>query len=234
MTAQSIEKAIENYVKFIRAHEKLTIIVILTVLSFHFFSKGISAWEEHDKRQASIAQQQITAQAAANKVTEQQLADLRAQLASVTAQAEAVKTAAHNTTVKQQQLDQTLPLVDVANRWAILIGLDPSNFVATPDNKINVSEQASRQTIQKLESIPELITDVSQTNNELKACQALSSKQDEDIKGLTAQVANVEKARVEDAKVAKAAQKKSWTKGFKWGYAAGIGTAVVIKFAKFL
>lgn len=234
MTAQSIEKAIENYVKFIRAHEKLTIIVILAISLFHFGNKGISTWEEHDKRQATIAQQQITAQAAANKVTEQELADLRTQLASVTARAEAAKTAAHNTTVKQQQIDQTLPLVDVANRWAVLVGLDPTNFVATPDNKINVSEQASRQTIQKLESIPELITDVTQDTNELKACQVLSSKQDEDIKGLTAQVANVEKARVEDAKVAKDQQKKSWKNGFKWGYAAGIGTAIVIKVAKFL
>lgn len=234
MTAQSVEKAIENYVKFIRSHEKLTIIVVLAIFGFHFVNKGISAWEEHDKRQATIAQQQITAQAAANKVTEQQLADLRAQLASVTAQAESAKQQAHNTTVKQQQLDQTLPLVDVANRWAVLIGLDPSNFVATPDNKINVSEQASRQTIQKLETIPELNTDITQTNNELKACQSLSSKQDEDIKGLNAQIANVEKARTEDAKVAKDQQRKSWKSGFKYGYAAGIGTAIVIKFAKFL
>ncbi|HET9280340.1 MAG TPA: hypothetical protein VFR24_00060, partial [Candidatus Angelobacter sp.] len=65
MTAQSVEKAIENYVKFIRSHEKLTIIVVLAIFGFHFVNKGISAWEEHDKRQATIAQQQITAQAAA-------------------------------------------------------------------------------------------------------------------------------------------------------------------------
>src|ERR1700687_5412530 len=72
MTLQQFEHGVSVWATFVKAHEKLLIIVLGAFLAFHFYSKGLDAWIQHDQRNATAANTQA-------KSLETQLATLQAQ-----------------------------------------------------------------------------------------------------------------------------------------------------------
>ena len=86
---------------------------------------------------------------------------------------------------QQQKVDQTLPLPDLALRWEKLLNLQPKEIQNT-DKGLNVSEGASRTTVQTLELVPVL-----QAN--LKDSQTVSSNKDKQIDGLNGIVTGKDK-----------------------------------------
>lgn len=219
---------VHTYTAFIKAHEKLLIIVAASFLTFHFYSKAINAWNAHEQRQVNLDQQKIDALHQENVTLAQQLADLKI-IVDNNAKAHAVQNAAsHTQTQQQQQVDQQLPLPDLGQRWATLLNLQPGAITAIPDNKLTVTEPAARTTVSALETIPDLTLTLTNTQADLAGCNQVRAKQDEALIGANNELVAEKKARVDDAKLAKAAQRKSWLRGFKWGFVGGFISGVFV------
>ena len=233
MTLTDVENAVKHWVTFIKGHERLVIIVGVGILLFHFGEKGLAAWEAHDARQANIAQQQVNSDKATNVALAQQLAELKIQVDGVTALAKQAILQKHEETKKQQQVDQNLPLPELGNRWVTLLQPDvkPTDIQVAANNSLTVNENAARVTVKQLETIPDMLERVVQTDAELAGCNQVRQKQDETIVALNKTVDDTNKARVEDAKVAKDAQRKAGRKWFKIGFVTGAGTVIAAKIA---
>jgi hypothetical protein len=230
-TLTNIEAGVKHWATFVAAHEKMFIIIAFAFLSFYFGNAGLKAWEAHDQRNATIAQQKVTADATLTAKDEQQLSELKAQVAIATLEAEAAKAAAHANSVKHIIIDKTLPPQPLADRWTSLATLQPGDVKPNPDQTFTVSNQAAHTTVEQLEKIPDLTTALGQTNVELQGCKTEEAKAESNITDLKKQFTDEHAARVEDAKLAAVKQKKSWLRGFKWGFVAGVASTVAIRLA---
>lgn len=227
----NIEAGVKHWAAFVQAHEKLLIILAFALLSYHFTNSGLKAWEAHDLRNATLAQQKVAADADLVKKNDEQFAELKAQVALATAAAEAAKAAAHENSVKHIIIDRTLPPQPLADRWTSLATLQPGDVKPNPDQTFTVSNQAAHTTVEQLEKIPDLTVNLSQTNSELQGCKTEEAKAESNITDLKKQYADEHAARAEDAKLAAVKQKKSWLRGFKWGFVAGVASSVAIRLA---
>jgi hypothetical protein len=227
-------------VTFVKGHEKFLMIVLGAALAFHFYSKAITAWDQHEQRLDSVAQQQVVAtqqkvdaDAVANKALADQLAQMQAQFIISEAQLRsqiAAETAALKNRTAQ---DNALPLPDLGTRWSTLLNLGAGQIVVTPDNKLALTPDASHATVNELEKVPVLTQELTQTTTDLTGCRTLVGKQQDMITGLNNQITDsgaaltAEKAaREADAKLAAAKQKKSWLNGFKVGAIVGFVAGV--------
>ncbi len=236
---------VKTWLSFVKGHERLLIIVLGAALAFHFYSKAINAWDAHEQRMDSVAQQQVIAtqkqvdaDATANKQLAAQLEQMRAQYLATQRQLEAAIAAETAALKNRTAQDNALPLPDLGIRWTTLLDLKPGDIITTYDNKLAVTAEASHTTVNELEKVPVLTQQLAQTNVELSGCKTLSTKQDSMIAGLNTQITDsnsaltAEKnARVADAKLAKAAQRKSFVRGFKWGFAAGAAAVLAVRVA---
>jgi hypothetical protein len=220
---------VHNYAAFIKAHEKLLIIAAASFLTFHFYSKAINAWEAFDKRRVNIDQQKIDSQHQENATLAEQLSALKITVDTNAKLAAQQIAASHKQTQQQQLLDLQLPLPNLGQRWITLLNLQPGDITATPDNKLAVTESASHTTVNALETIPDLTLTLSKTKSELDGCNTVRSKQDETIAGVNNELVLEKKGRTDDAKLAKAAQRKAWKNGFKWGFGAGAAAVAAIR-----
>lgn len=249
VTLASLEPQwVKTWVTFVKGHEKFLVIVLGAALAFHFYSKAITAWDQHEQRLDNVAQQQVIAtqqkvdsDAAVNKQLADQLAQLKDQFArseaSLRAQIAAETAALRNRTAQ----DNALPMPQLAQRWSTLLNLQPGNVWATIDtppgtvltNDITLTPDAAHATVAELEKVPVLTQQLEQTNTNLTGCKVVAAKQDTVIAGLNTQIADsntaltAEKtARADDAKLAAAKQRKSWIKGFKVGAIVGFVAGV--------
>ena len=219
---------LHKYAAFIKVHEKLLIVAGCLVAGFYFYSKGIDYLDRRDARQATAAQQVVNADVVTNQQLVGQLAQLRAQVAIDTAQQIAKIKVAQAAAAAHQAIDQNLPLPDLASRWAYLANLQPGDITPTADNKLLLTDAGARATVKQLENLPALTETIVQTDAELAGCNQVSGKKDEVIAGLNKQIADTAAARKVDAKAAKAAQRKSWLNGFKWGFVGGFVSGVFV------
>lgn len=228
MTLQTIETLVKHWVTFVKAHEKLVLIIGALLVSYWLGQRIITAWDAHDARLATIAQAKVDADATANKANADKLVALQKQVDAATKVANAAITQKHQETVQHQKVDQTLPLPDLANRWANLLALAPQEFIATPDNKVTVSDVAAHATVNELEKIPDLTLQVNKLTDNLNGCTAVRAQQDTTITGLNASLVDEHAARVADAKVAKEKERHAGLKWFKIGYVAGAASVAAV------
>jgi len=223
MTLQQLESGVNIWASFVKAHEKLVLILALVGLGFYGYNRGVNAWEAYDKRHVALDQQKIDQAHQENAALAQQLAALKFTVDTNARIADAKISAAHEAAKKQQATDQQLPLPDLAQRWASLLPITthPDDIVPAPDNKLVLTEFVSRATVVELERIPDLTESVVQTTAELAGCNQVRAKQDEVLAGKDKELIAEKQARVDDAKLAKVAQRKSWLRGFKVGAIVG-------------
>lgn len=212
---------VHNYAAFIKAHEKLLIVIILAIIGFYAYDKGVNAWEAYDKRHVALDQQKIDQQHQENVALAQQLAQLKLTVDNNARLADAKIAAMHQQTKKQQEIDQTLPLPQLGERWVSLLSLPPESITATTDGKLALTEPAARATVTELEKVPDLTETVFQREAELAGCNQVRAKQEQVIAGVNSELTLEKKGRADDAKLAKAKQRKSWLRGFKWGFVGG-------------
>lgn len=221
MTLQTLETLVKHWVTFIKGHEKLILIAGAILASYWLGQRIVTAWDNHDARQATIAQAKVNADDAANKALAQELIALKTQVDAATATANAAIAQKHQQTVQQQKIDATLPLPELTYRWEVMLSLAPGDLTATLDNKITVSEAAAHKTVDELEKIPDLTLQVDMLTQNLNGCVAVRSKQDESITQLSMSLVDEKSARAADAKVAKDNERKAGRKWFKIGFIAG-------------
>ena len=212
---------VTTWEKFVKTHEKLVIVVIAALLLLYLGNKGLNVLDTYEKTHATVAQQVVVTDTAANKTLADQLALLQLQVASANATAKAAIAASHAKTQVQQKADAVLPLPALALRWENLLALKPEDIVAGPNNNLVVDADAAHDTVNALEKIPDLTESLVQTNAELAGCNAIRTQQDAAITGLNKTLVDTQTARTADAKLAATAQKKAWLNGFKWGTIVG-------------
>ena len=105
MNLTTIEHGVIVYVTLLKAHEKLALLVVAAFLAFHFYTKGLDAFIEHDKRVATAANTQ-------SQALQSQLAALQAQNAQLSARIDqAMQQRAVQTVVQKKQDDAMEPAV---------------------------------------------------------------------------------------------------------------------------
>jgi len=223
------EAMVKHWATFIKAHEKLVIVIGLGALLFHFGEKGLTAWENHDKRIANIAQQKVDTDTAANKQLATELAQLKLEIAAKNLQLEAQIAASKQKLIVQQKIDQNLPLPELSARWVSLLSLPADSITPKSDGTISVTTDAAHTTVNELDKVGPLTEQLLDTQSELKGCTILSAKKDDAITGLNKQLTDEQTARKDDQKLAAIKQKKSFLRGFKWGAIVGFVGGIWIR-----
>lgn len=219
---------VQVYTSFIKAHEKLLLIVVGGFLLFHMYDKGVTAWANHEQRVANAQQVKVVTDEAANKQLQEQLAEMQIQFKAADAARRAQIATLAAQLKSQQEADKIMPLPDLGNRWATLINLPPTSIVATPDNKMTVTGDVAHATVNQLEQVPVLTKQNTLLTNDLNECKVVSGQQDKTIAGLNTELTDEKSARAADARAAKAAQRKAWLRGFKWGAITGFVAGVFV------
>lgn len=223
------EAIIKHWAAFIKAHEKLVLIIGIGALLFHFGEKGLTVWENHDKRIATVAQQKVDSDQEANKALSEQLAQLKLEIAAKNVQLEAQIAASKQKLIVQQKIDASLPLPELSARWESLLVLPKDSITPQANGTIAVTTDAAHITVNELEKTPQLIEQLLDTQNELRGCTTLSAKKDDSITGLNKQLTDEQTARKDDQKLAAVKQKKAWLRGFKWGAIVGFVGGIWIR-----
>lgn len=199
---------IDNYIKFVKAHEKYFIVAVIGFLLYIAIGKVEAMWSKHEDMVVTIdkaAQQQTTAVANATAHTNAQLAadykDLAEKMAAQNAQLAATITARDAATQKQEQQDADLAPSDLAARWVQLVQLPLDSVKLSTDGLFAVTAPAVVKTIQKLELLPELQGDMSTVQTEKTNVESELDKSIARVDGLNTQIGQMTEAAKQTDKV---------------------------------
>lgn len=228
----------------IKLHERLILIVLFLVTVVYLGHKYLVYAADTAKLNADTAVQTLAKQTADNKALadeskqrEAQYVSLVTTLAAENAQVLSAMAQRTQATVVQQKVDKTLPLPELANRWAALGNFSPAEITNQPTGLL-VSDAASRTTVQNLEEIPTLTQNLADQkkiadakDTQLASLTGVNNGLVDQVSGLTLQAKDSEKAcKAEITSVKASARKSKW----KWfGVGVGIGAGIVTKFAFF-
>lgn len=232
---------IKNDLGWIQKHERILIVLMVLLAGVFCWNRYVNYAADHAHLVATVATQQLDEQKKANVQTANQvqqaaivyqqtitaLTQQNAQLATAISKRNQALTA-------QQGTDKTLPLPDLANRWQSIAGLQPGDLTATQSG-IVVSDIAARTTVEQLDRIPVLESDLVDTQNIADNNQRELDKANGLIGGLNAQVVGLAKQTTDQdnackAEVAsvKADAQKSKMRWFKAGVVVGFVSGLFI------
>ncbi len=227
-TIPSTPGFIAHWITFIKAHEKLLIIALAGFLVFHFYSKAIDAWVNHDKLAAQTAANQVKADDSVVLSLKAQLATLQTQLDATNAAIRAKNVAVQAATKVLQQTDATLTPSDLSARLAKLLNVSATEITPAPlPNKIQFDNDAAIKTAQALETVPALQSEVDGLNTIIANQNTIITKQADLITQLNKDITDEKTSHTKDVNELKAQNKKSWLNGFKWGIVAGFTLGIV-------
>jgi len=221
-------------ISWIKLHERLIIVALIIGASIFGFQKYADIRANDASAKVQAAQAQVTAQKAADAQlaaqVQQTTQQYQALVSTLTAQNNqlAASVVARNTALTQQQTtDRTMPLPQLATRWAADAGFDVSKLQATASS-LTVEQDAVAATVEQLDSIPVLqanLTDtqseLTNTKTELSDANVLVGQQKQEITGLTQQ--NADQVKADNAEIAnvKAQARRSRLKWFGAGVVVG-------------
>lgn len=200
---------ITNYISFIKAHETILLIVLAAAVIWGGFGKIESILAQHDAsnlKQAQIVaatQQQkdevLAAQVASDKAAFDALqAKMAAQNAAL-AQANATLATA---LTKQQQADSVMTSSQLIQRWQTLVpSADFDGAPMTPDGGISVSPNNMKATVESLEQVPTLQSELTNAQKIAADDDTLLASSDELNKTQALQIDGLNKQIVDDKAV---------------------------------
>lgn len=216
-----------NYLTWFKAHERLLVIAVGALLLMHFYDKGLDAWQQHDQRIAAATTTQVTTDTTANKDLTAQLAQMKTDAETRNAQLDAEIRQKITGLAKQQAADAQSTQAQILARWQALLPMKPGAVQPNGGNDILTSD-AANQTVQALEKIPVLETQVADLDAKILIDDQIIGKQDDLITGLNTQLVDEKKSHVADVNLEKIKSKKSFIKGLKIGIIIGaVGTEVI-------
>jgi hypothetical protein len=225
-----------SYITWIKAHERLLIVLIGAFLVFHFYGDVLNAWSEHDKRQiaaqqaiALSAQQKTALDTQANTQLSQQLSDLRSQYSGLSKQIQLASAKRTQDVISQEKQNDASTSAQIAARTATIIRVEPQEITAnSSDGTITFTSAAAHVNINQLEDGIKAEADVLDLNKQIGACTALSAKQDDAIAGINKQLSDEKLSHQADVKLeqantqlAKVEGKRQFRKGLKIGAIVG-------------
>lgn len=217
---QANPSLLTSYLTWFKAHEKFFVIAVGAYLLLHFYDRGLSAWQQHDQKVSTVAATQVTTDTTVNKELTDQLAQMKVTADTRNAQIDTEIKQALSNLQKQQVLDSASTQQQILDRWKLLLPLKPGAVQANGTNDVLTAE-AANQTVQALEQIPVLQTQVGDLNSKILIDDGIIGKQDDLIVGLNTQLVDEKKSHTADVNLEKVKAKKSFVKGLKIGFVAG-------------
>ncbi len=235
MTDTNLHPILTNYIAWIKAHEKLLAIVLGAFLVFHFYGSIVDAWVEHDRSKIAvqlqaveISRQKTQADSQQNIQLLQQLADLKLQYSTLSAQVQVSMQNRAQKTKEQKKIDDTSTAVQIASRFSEILRLQSKEVNPNPDGSITFTESGAHTNINALEDGVQAKADVVELTHQVAVCAVLTAKQDETITGVRKELTDEKVSHKADVKLeqdntqlAKDDGKKQFRKGFKWGAITG-------------
>lgn len=217
---------------FIKAHERIILIGIASLLIWHFGDRAIETYKSNkDIAAQTQVNQQIAVDHATNVQAQAQLAQMQTNFENTVAALTAKIAQKQQVTQQQQKIDAQLPLPDLSDRWESLLSLSQGSIAPQPNGTIIVTTDAAHLTVNELEKVPQLTEQVADTQTELKSCTTLSAQKDATLAGVNKELLDEVKGRAADAKVASDEKKKSFWKGTKFGAALTAVAIIAMKIA---
>lgn len=226
-----LPKWVVTWETFVKAHEKIIIVLVMGLLLWHFGDKAYDAYENYRKEQASITQQQLTQATTDNKTLAQTLAQMQIKYDADILALNAKIAKSKQTVIIQQKTDAALPLPDLSARWQSMLTLPEGSITPQPNGTIAVTSDDAHATVNELDKVGPLTDQNVDLTVELKSCTDLSAQKDKTLAGVQNELALDKKARADDAQTAKDSQRKSFWKGTKWGAGLTAAAAILLKIA---
>jgi len=216
-----------SYITFIKAHEKLITIVLASFLLYRTGQGIENVLLRKNEQKAQQAAAVVTNDAATNKVLSDQLAQVKAQTQQQNDKLNQDIAAKLDQLKKQQAVNAQATQQQILDRWKLLVPMKPG---AVQVNGVvdQITPDTATKTVQALEQIPVLQSDIQDLNQELVSDAVVIVKQSDLITGLNTQLVDEKKSHVADVNVLKQKSRTSWLHGFKWGVIVGaVGTEVI-------
>ena len=216
MTLQQIEHGVTIWGTWVKAHEKLLLILVSAGLVWHLYGTGLQAWIQHDQKAATQANTE-------SQALQTQLAALQAQNAQLNAKIDLAMQQRAVQTVIQKKQDDNLEPAELAARIQTQLGVGTVKYETTTvpiTGELVFSNDASHKVARDEDDLIQAKADVIDLNTKLTSCQSLNVAGD---KALMAE----KTAHQDDVKLLKAENHRSWMRGFKWGAVAGFVGGIV-------
>lgn len=218
-----------HYIAWFKTHERIVVIGIAAFLGWHFFGSGLTAWIEHDKRISAIAAEKVKEDNTSNQQLTQQLADLKQQLATVSAQAAANQQ--QRIVVVQQQKEKNNAAVptELAQTTASLLKVDQKEITVL-DDKLLFSNAASHINVNALVDLQAVQATLKDTQAVAGSCQTTLAAELKLESGLRQQLKDEQKSHQDDVNTLKGEKKSAFMKGLQWGATiGGVVVAILLK-----
>lgn len=216
---------------FWKAHERIIIIGLASLLLWHFGDKGLGMYDKYQLGKQSADNQAITQIHNDNVNLQKQIAQMQLDFQVQLEKDKAAIVKKKQAVIVQQKIDAALPLPELSSRWETLLVLAPGSITPQPNGTIAISSDAAHSTVNELEKVPQLVDENVRLAADLQSCTDIVSKKDEAITGKQTEIDAISKARAQDAVVAKDKERHAFWRGFKWGFVTGVATAVALKVA---
>ena len=227
-TAPTSQNWIEKWVALVKAHERL---IIIAVAAFVLFRAGQGIENiilKHDAKAAESAATLVQQDTVSNKQLQDQLTSMKASADAQTAKLKADIQSQLASLAAQKKKDTSSTPAQIADRWEQLLPLRPGSITSVDPSTTGVTNDAANQTVQALEEIPVLKSQVVDLTLELTTTQGIVAQQDNTITGLNKQIVDEKLSHVAEVKLAKDRGKKSFWRGFKIGLVVGVvGTEAI-------
>jgi len=233
----SIISTVSSYVE---KHEKMVLLAIAGLVLWFGIGKIDTLIANHDN--ANLQQAKVAAQIQADKVAAvaeqvqqqaQQYQILATKLDSQNAALVAANTQLATALAQRQKTDASLPPTELANRWAVLVPQAKPTVTATG---LAVDTPGAIATVQQLEQVPVLSTQLGNERTQLGNTQALLTAEGQQVTTLNTEVGSLriqitDNAKVCDARVKVETDKihKARRRWFVIGYVAGFLSRQYIK-----
>jgi len=230
---------LDTWIKFIKAHETLLLVAVAGLGLWFGIGKIDTLIANHDNANLHQATVVAAQQASVNEGLAQQAAfqaaqykELAAKLDTQNAALVQANTLLATTLAQRQKTDATLPPSALVARWNILV---PQAGAQVSPNGVTLPSVGAVATVQTLEQVPVLQTELSNTNGQLAndeqllvAGKAQNDTLYNEIDGLRVQITDNSKVCQDQIKVIKDAARKS-----KFHYFLGGVVATIVTLAKF-
>ena len=220
-----MNKTLEQYLTWFKAHEKFLIIAGLCFVAVHFFNRGYDYLLKHDETQAQIAHDKVVADDQRNQELQKQLAALQQRFDDLVTQTNQQIAERTRQTAQQKQKNDASAPSDVALRTEQLLNLPIGSVSVDSDKGVVFTTAAAHQNVNALEDLQQARQDLAAVQNELNGpngCTQVLDSQKKTIAGLQTELTDEKKSHSDDVATEKLKARKSWLRGFKWGVVVGI------------
>jgi hypothetical protein len=228
ITVSTVESFVGHWINIIKAHEKLLLAVIATLLLWHFGDMAYNAYGKHLNAAVTADNAQIAQVEKSNADLTMQIATLKASVDAQAAISQARIVADKQKIIATQKIDATLPMPELSKHIEELEMLPSGSLTPQPNGTVAVTPDAVHLIANELEKVGPLTDELVNTTAELTSCNVLRGKQDTLIAGLNTDITAEKKARGDEAKQAKHDIRSAYFKGLKHGVIVGVVATVAV------